>query len=240
MIHTLIKEQCGDRVKKDSAATGYLVWAARGLSSGQVVTPFDLTESDMPKLTHRLLILAAAVLGCCLIAGCAGNKVNQVMNQGLKPGRESGLLTNTILNKVPSGLERAWIYEIDGEPVAYTRRTFRLPAGEHTIRVWPLDNAPRSQQKVPDQTRILREEIVVEELTINIEPGYRYYLAARTNITRTTSTIAGTETYRFNPGKFIVPVVTKEAAPADYVEGAKGLSLFFLSMAIPAAIAPAL
>jgi hypothetical protein len=194
----------------------------------------------MPELMSRMLMLAAAVLSCCFFPGCAGSQVNQVMNQGLKPGRESGLLTNTILNKVPQGLERAWIYEIDGEPVAYTRRTFRLPAGEHTIKVWPLDNAPRSQQKVPDPTRILREEIVVEELTINIEPGYRYYLAARTNITRTTSTIAGTETYRFSPGKFIVPVVTRAAPPADYVEGAKGLSLFFLSMAIPAAIAPAL
>lgn len=174
------------------------------------------------------------------VSGCAGNGVNAYMNQGLKPGRESGLLTNTILNKTPPGLERAWIYEIDGEPVSYTRRTFRLPVGEHRVRVWPLDNAPRSQQRVPDENRILREEILVEELTIDIEPGYRYYLAARTNITRTTSTILGTETYRFKPGKFIVPVVVKEAAPADYVEGAKGMSLFFLSMAVPAVIAPAL
>ncbi|MGB5211990.1 MAG: hypothetical protein WBN31_11320 [Gammaproteobacteria bacterium] len=194
----------------------------------------------MLHLKPRWLIFTGVFLSCCIAAGCAGNQVNQVMNQGLKPGRESGLITNTILTKVSSGLERAWIYEIDGEHVSYTRRTFRLPAGEHTIKVWPLDNAPRSQQKVPDPGRILREEIVVEELTINIEPGYRYYLAARTNITRTTSTIAGTETYRFRPGKFIVPVVSREAPPADYVEGAKGLSLFFLSMAIPAAIMPAL
>ncbi len=187
-----------------------------------------------------LTVLAGIIVAVSLATGCAGNQVNQYMNQGLKPGRESGLVTNTILNKVPSRLERAWIYEIDGEPVSYTRRTFRLPVGEHTIKVWPLDNAPRSQQLVPDENRILREEIVVEELTIDIEPGYRYYLGARTNITRTTSTIVGTETYAFKPGKFIVPVVVKEAAPADYVEGAKGMSLFFLSMAVPAAIAPAM
>jgi len=187
-----------------------------------------------------LMVLAGVILAVSLTAGCAGNQVNQYMNQGLKPGRESGLLTNTILNKVRPGLERAWIYQIDGEPVSYTRRTFRLPIGEHTIKVWPLDNAPRSQQLVPDENRILREEIVVEALTIDIEPGYRYYLAARTNITRTTSTIEGTETYAFKPNKFVVPVVVKEAAPADYVEGAKGMSLFFLSMAVPAAIAPAM
>ena len=116
------------------------------------------------------------IVAVSLTTGCAGNQVNQYMNQGLKPGRESGLVTNTILNKVSPRLERAWIYEIDGEPVSYTRRTFRLPIGEHTIKVWPLDNAPRSQQLVPDENRILREEIVVEELTIDIEPGYRYYL----------------------------------------------------------------
>ncbi len=187
-----------------------------------------------------LSMILTVILTASGSAGCAGNQVNHYMNQGLKPGRESGLLTNTILNQAPPGLERAWIYEIDGEPVSYTRRTFRLPIGEHTVKVWPLDDAPRSQQLVPDENRILREEIVVEELTIDIQPGYRYYLAARTNITRTTSTIVGTETYRFKPGKFIVPVVVREAAPADYVEGAKGMSLFFLSMAVPAAIAPAM
>jgi hypothetical protein len=162
------------------------------------------------------------------------------MNEGISPGRESGLVTNTILNYPPAGLARAWIYEIDGQPVAYTRRSFRLPAGEHTLRVWPLDNAPRSQQMVPDHARILRENIRIEEVTIDVQPGYRYYLAARTNIIRFKSTIVGTETYDFEGGKFIVPVVVREAEPADYVEGAKGMSLFFLSMALPAAIVPSL
>jgi hypothetical protein len=112
--------------------------------------------------------------------------------------------------------------------------------GEHTIKVWPKDDAPRSQQMVPDHTRIQREDIVVEDIVIDVEPGYRYYIGARTNITRTKSTIVGTETYNFPSGKFIIPVVVREAEPADYVEGAKGMSLFFLSMAIPAAIAGSL
>ena len=182
----------------------------------------------------RLLAPLTALLG--LTAGCA---VNEVMNQGLKEGRESGLVTNTILNKAPLGLERAWIYEIDGEPVTYTRRSFRLPIGEHTLKVWPLDNAPRSQQMVPDLARIRRENIQIESITIDVEPGYRYYLAARTNIIRTRSTIVGSETYNFKGGKFVVPVVTKEAEPLDFVEGATGMSVFFLSMALPAVVVPA-
>ena len=144
--------------------------------------------------------------------------------------------TRTGASRDTAGVEPAWIYEIDGERVNYQRRTFRLPVGEHTIRVWPKDEAPRSQQMVPDEARILREQIVIEGITINVEPGYRYYLGARTNVTRTSSTIVGTETYSFPSGKFIFPVITRESEPADYVEGAKGMSLFFLSMAIPAAI----
>jgi hypothetical protein len=184
---------------------------------------------------YRSILRVVLLAACAAAAGCS---VNEVINPGLHEGRESGLVTNTILNKVPSGLQRAWIYEIDGEPVSYTRRTFRLPVGEHTIKVWPLDNAPRSQQMVPDLARIRREEIVVESITIDVEPGYRYYLAARTNIMRTQSTIVGTETYSFRSGKFIVPVVTREAEPVDFIQGAKGMSVFFISMALPALLAP--
>jgi hypothetical protein len=180
-----------------------------------------------------LRALVCLVFSHVMLAACS---VNQTMNEGLEPGRESGMVTNTILNKTPPGVESAWIYEIDGERVNYLRRSFRLPIGEHTIKVWPKDDAPRSQQMVPDETRILREEIVVEEMVVTVEPGYRYYLGARTNITRTRSTIVGTETYNFPSGKFIIPEITREAAPADYVQGAKGMSVFLLSMAIPAAI----
>ena len=186
---------------------------------------------------HRPTALLCALSLFLPLAGCS---VNQELNPGTGPGRESGLVTNTIFNKTPPGVEPAWIYEIDGRPVNYLRRSTRLPVGEHRIKVWPRDDAPRSQQLVPDTTRMQRENIVVEEIVIQVEPGYRYYLGARTNITRTRSTILGTETYDFPSGKFIVPVVTREAEPADYVQGAKGMSLFFLSMAVPAAIAGSL
>ncbi len=189
----------------------------------------------MPAIRQRLRAIAIVAIAI-QSARCTDN---EVMNQGLREGRESGLVTNTIYNKVSSGLERAWIYEIDGEPVSYTRRSFRLPIGEHTIKVWPLDNAPRSQQMVPDLARVRRENIAIESITIDVEPGYRYYLAAKTNIVRTRSTIVGTETYSFKGGKFIVPVVTREAEPLDFVEGAKGMSVFFLSMALPAVAVPA-
>ena len=64
----------------------------------------------IPRAGLRAVVLTLLALG----TGCS---VNEVMNQGLKEGRESGLVTNTIVNRVPMGLERAWIYEIDGERV---------------------------------------------------------------------------------------------------------------------------
>lgn len=182
------------------------------------------------------LLLAATLV---LTSACSTTKINETINQGLREGRESGLVTNTILHYPPSGLERAWIYEIDGEPVNYHRRTFRLPIGEHTIRVWPKDSAALNNRMVPDRTRIIRENITVESITINVEPGYRYYLAARTNIVRTRSTIPGTDVTTFPTQKFVIPVVSREAEPLDFVEGVTGLGLFAAPLIIAPLAAPA-
>lgn len=133
-----------------------------------------------------------------LLAGCA-TKVQYIVNQGLNPENPSGVVTNTFLNFPSAEFQRAYIYEIDGELVPHTRRSFRLPAGEHTIRVWPIDSAPRSLQMVPDTVRIRRENISVESITINVQPGHRYFLAARTNVVYTRSTIPGADSFRF-PG----------------------------------------
>ncbi|KPK61338.1 MAG: hypothetical protein AMJ59_02660 [Gammaproteobacteria bacterium SG8_31] len=196
-----------------------------------------LFREEVAMSSMRMEFLLPLVVMTLSAGGCS---VTRPADPGMVLGRESGMVTNTIYNKTPAGVEPAWIYEIDGEQVNYLRRSTRLSVGEHTIKVWPKDDAPRSQQMVPDRTRIQREDIVVEDIVIDVEPGYRYYIGARTNITRTKSTIVGTETYNFPSGKFIIPVVVREAEPADYVEGAKGMSLFFLSMAIPAAIAGSL
>ncbi len=152
--------------------------------------------------------------------------------------QKPGLISDTAGNKVPVGLESAYIYEIDGQPVNYLRGSLHLPPGQHRIRVWPIDTAPRSNQIVPDLARIAMEHIEVLELTIDIKPGYRYVFAASTNISRTRSVI-GADTHRFPENKYVIPVLVREVPPADYAEGAMGLGLIGLTMALPALIAPA-
>jgi hypothetical protein len=189
-------------------------------------------------MTSRLCSRSALALLLAMLAGCA-TKVQYIVNQGLDPENPSGVVTNTFLNFPSAGMERAYIYEIDGEHVPHTRRSFRLPAGEHTIRVWPIDSAPRSLQIVPDTVRIRRENISVESITIDVQPGHRYFLAARTNVVYTRSTIPGADTHRFPGGKFIVPVVSDTVEPVILEEATKGLALFFLPLVVAPMVVPA-
>ena len=184
----------------------------------------------------RRLGLAGLVLAS---AGCA-TRAAYVINQGLDPANPSGVITNTFLNFPPPGLERAYIYEIDGKHVPHTRRSFRLPAGEHTIRVWPIDSAPRSLQIVPDLTRIRREQIEVESITIDVKPGHRYFVAARTNVVSAKSTIPGSDTYQFPDQKFIVPVVSDMVEPVDLEEASIGVALFALPLIMAPMVIPAM
>jgi hypothetical protein len=184
----------------------------------------------------RRLGLAGLVLAS---AGCA-TRAAYVINQGLDPANPSGVITNTFLNFPPPGLERAYIYEIDGKHVPHTRRSFRLPAGEHTIRVWPIDSAPRSLQIVPDLTRIRREQIEVESITIDVKPGHRYFVAARTNVVSAKSTIPGSDTYQFPDQKFIVPVVSDMVEPVDLEEASIGVALFALPLIMAPMVVPAM
>ena len=170
----------------------------------------------------RALLLA---LACVTASGCA-------INQGLEPGNESGLVTNTQGESFNAPMSPAWIYELDGEPVAYTKRSHRLSAGKHTIRVWPIDSAPQGQVMVPDTTMIFRDKIEVEALEFTVKPGYRYYFAARTNITQTTATTAGVERYEFEKQKFIVPAIVSIVEPVELEEAAKGLGAFFGLLAL--------
>lgn len=187
---------------------------------------------DAPLVPRTLLVvlLLTAMLGGCTAIG------TQEEPDGAE--QKSGLLRNTANTKLPPGLESAYIYEIDGAAVNYLRETIHLSPGEHRLRVWPVDNAPRSNQIVPDPVRIAMENIEVLELTVEIRPGYRYVFAARTNISRTRSVI-GADSHRFPDNRYVMPVLVREVAPADYIEGAKGLGLMGLTMALPALIAPA-
>ena len=109
-------------------------------------------------------VLALAVLAVTN-GGCASSP-RYVIHQELDPANPSGIVTSTFLNFPPPGLERAYIHEINGRHAPHTRRSFRLPAGEHTIRVWPIVSAPRSLQIVPDLNRIRREQIQVEAVDL--------------------------------------------------------------------------
>lgn len=193
---------------------------------------------DTGRFRHAARALALA--GLVIASGGCATKVQRVINQGLDPANPSGVVTNTFLNFPSPGLERAYIYEIDGKHVPHTRRSFRLPAGEHTIRVWPIDSAPRSLQIVPDLTRIRREQIEVESITIDVRPGHRYFLAARTNVVSARSTIPGADTYQFPDQKFIVPVVSDRVEPVDLEEASIGVALFALPLIVAPMVVPAM
>lgn len=178
------------------------------------------------------------LLACLLLLGLGACSTSRQVATPEIVEQDSALLSNTADEKVPPGLQPAYIYEIDGEPVNYLRDALHLEPGEHRIRVWPRDTTPRSQQMVPDLVRIAMEHIEVLELTLDVKPGYRCYFAARTNIYQTTSVI-GADTHHFPPNKFVIPVLVKEVPPADNIEGAKGLGLMAITMALPALVAPA-
>jgi hypothetical protein len=190
--------------------------------------------------SFRRAAVVAVLAGLLLASGGCATKARYVVNQGLDPANPSGVVTNTFLNFPPPGLQRAYIYEIDGKHVPHTRRSFRLPAGEHTIRVWPIDTAPRALQIVPDLARIRRERIEVESITIDVKPGHRYFLAARTNVVSAKSTIPGADIHQFPDQKFVIPVVSDTAEPVDLEEASIGVALFLLPLVVAPMVVPAL
>ena len=110
----------------------------------------------------RLKTLIPCLLAVGL-AGCAG--------PGPQEKPDTGLLSETAGGPVPEGMVPAYIYEIDGRPVLYGRGTHRVVAGEHTLRVWPERYGPRSE--TPNA-----ERLNIEPMTLAVESGNRYYIAA--------------------------------------------------------------
>ncbi len=186
--------------------------------------------------TRWIARLSAGLLLSATVGGCSTTAIYQ----GLEPGNESGLITDSVSTRTVGSLDKAYIYEIDGETVPYTRGTHRLSVGPHTVRVWPKEDAAASIVMIPDTVRIERDQIRVEALTIDVEAGYRYYVAARTNITRTRSTIGGGDVHAFEPEMFIVPVVVKEVAPVSMQEAAKGAGFFLGALLLGPLLGPGL
>ncbi|MCP4204330.1 MAG: hypothetical protein GY769_20645 [bacterium] len=169
-------------------------------------------------------LLLPAGLG---LLACSANPVPEPL-----PVPKDGRVVNTIDEEVGWGIEPAHIYEIDGRPVMYQKRTFSLPAGEHTIRVWPEGPA---QRMVPDLEAIERQQIQVDPLDVVIEPGHRYFIGARQTKTREVVTVLTDEGEEQNYGDWkitIEPVVVKVVLPPDLERVATGLGGFMSTFLI--------
>lgn len=175
-----------------------------------------------PRISTAPLLTTALAL-----AACSVNPVPQT-----QPVEKNGRVVHTIGEEVGSGLTRAHIYEIDGQAVMYQKRTFSVPAGEHTIRVWPEGPA---QRMVPDLEAIERKQIQVDPLDIVIEPGHRYFIGARETRTREVVTVLTDEGEEQSFGDWqitIEPVVVKVVLPPDLERVATGLGGFMSTFLI--------
>ena len=171
----------------------------------------------------QLVVVAVAVAGCATTA---------TVDPGDDEPRDTGLITNTVGERPTGGVSEAYIYEVDGEPVAYTRRSHRLPPGKHTVRVWPRPTAATSLVMIPDTVAIERDRIDVGELEIEVEGGYRYYVGARSNVYRVRTRTGPSDVY-VEEQRFIDPVVTRVVEPVELAEAVTGLSVFFSLVFVP-------
>lgn len=174
----------------------------------------------MPCPTRHLpLLIALILLGATGVSGCSSvpGPVPEEDTAG------TALVSFTVGHKLPTGRHPAYVFEIDGQPVNPWRGTYRLSAGKHEIRVWPDLGVPDYQQLIPDPALVAREQITVEAIEIEVWEGHRYYLAARTNVTRTRVSTGG-EVHAFPRRKFVVPVVSAVVRPVPVTEAAKGIA----------------
>jgi hypothetical protein len=117
------------------------------------------------KALKTLLVCASAAA----LFGCA--------TPGDQNDPRRGMLSETAGLRIPEGLTRAVIYEIDGERVFYGRGTHPVEPGVHYVRVWPEQAGPRSGTPIPG-AHAGAERINAEILEITVQPGAHYYIGA--------------------------------------------------------------
>ena len=142
----------------------------------------------------------------------------------------AGLISNTIGTVVAEDLDPAHIYEIDGEIVSHHQGTFTLEPGRHAIRVWPQGPA---QRMIPDYEAIERERIQVDALELEVEAGYRYYLAAPSKESRTIVEVITEEGAERSLGdwqKTVEPVIVKVYGPLTTRQKVEAMGGFFGSL----------
>ena len=172
-----------------------------------------------------LLLMALISSGCTL-------------NQGLAEQDPFGRITHTIGEDVPEGVQPAHVYEIDGEPVAWERRSHRLEPGEHSVRVWPKGPP---QAFVPDRAAIEEGRVQVDPVVIEVQAGFHYFLGIEETRTRSiviVTTREGEETSYGNWEITYRAVLVKEEPPATLERAAKGFGLFAGSLAAAPLLGP--
>jgi hypothetical protein len=136
-----------------------------------------------------------------VLAGCAST--------GASPRVPSGYIAETVDEQVPEGTVPAVVIEIDGQRALYGRGAHRVPAGVHTVSVWPATPGPRGATPIPGAHAAARG-IRVESIEIDVKPGDRYYLAARIEKTRVVA-VDGTTATALGPWRTtVVPVLIRD------------------------------
>ena len=174
---------------------------------------------------RRQLARIVSALIAVMMAGCAATPTEATAPPA------NAVVKNSVKLKAPAGTQSAYIYEIDGEPVSYLKNAHILPPGKHTFRVWPKEGMGEGLVMIPDRVRIARDEITVGLIEIDLQPGFHYWLGARSVVGRTTIE-ADSDRLVSDPNSYISPVLLKAMQPKTLEEGAKGMSVFFGLLAL--------
>lgn len=138
---------------------------------------------------------------------------------------------------LPSRLEPAFVWEIDGVRVHHDTLRHPVTPGRHRVRVWP--NTTESLFRlVPDPVEVDWNHIEVEALEVVVEPGHAYVVASRRDRYEVRSTVPGGGIQTSGWRHTITPVVVSADPPATVVEAAKGLGWIVLVLAASALIVP--
>ncbi|GEM_PF-6900508 len=181
------------------------------------------------------------IFSICLLlqmAGCA----MMPADQGDKVVRQRGLITNTVgewgddgnyKTDTKNNIYPAFILEVDGKRLSRYQKSQWLDAGTHEITVWPRNtNIPIAWETIPDYEEIHRRNIEMQKMTLNVQPGYRYFIGVKVVDAVTKSTINRADYFEGKAKRYMVPVVVKKREPIDLVEVAKGAAAFLGAMAV--------
>lgn len=122
----------------------------------------------MNKITTLIAIVAATALGGCVTVPT------------VSPSQPHGLIV--MHNGVGAGeIHPALISQVDGVNMPADRSTFTLAPGTHTLRVLGLLNQAHQRSPAMEIPAYTRKQPRTYELTLDVEEGQRYVIAAKYN-----------------------------------------------------------